>query len=117
MPIRAVNRARYPKDWRTGVVPRVRARSGNRCECIGECGSHIDLRCEAVNAAPHPVTGAKVVLAVAHLDHTPEHCDDANLRHWCPLCHNRYDALVRQAGIRARREAAATVTVALGREG
>jgi hypothetical protein len=105
MPIRAANKLRYPKDWHPRIVPRIRARSGNRCECIGECGDHIDLRCEAVNATPHPMTGAKVVLTVAHLDHTPEHCDDTNLRHWCQLCHNRYDAPVRRAGIRERRKA------------
>jgi len=29
------------------------------------------------------VIGAKVVLTVAHLGHTPENCDPANLRAWC----------------------------------
>lgn len=38
MPIRPENAARYPKDWKTVVVPRIRARSGNRCECTGQCG-------------------------------------------------------------------------------
>ena len=32
-----------------------------------------------------------VVLTVAHLDHTPENCDDANLRAMCQGCHLRYD--------------------------
>ena len=30
--------------------------------------------------------------AGAHLDHTPENCDTANLRAWCQRCHLRYDA-------------------------
>jgi hypothetical protein len=32
-----------------------------------------------------------VVLTVAHLDHTPEHCDPANLRGICQRCHLAYD--------------------------
>ena len=38
MPIRPENRALYPKNWKSEVVPRIRARSQNRCECHGECG-------------------------------------------------------------------------------
>ena len=48
-------------------------------------------RCAAVNRLPHPVTGSRVVLTVAHLDHTPEHCDDDNLRAMCQRCHLNYD--------------------------
>jgi hypothetical protein len=32
------------------------------------------------------------VLTIAHLDHTPENCDDDNLRAWCQRCHLTYDA-------------------------
>jgi hypothetical protein len=32
------------------------------------------------------------VLTVAHLDHVPEHNDEANLRHLCQACHLTYDA-------------------------
>ena len=34
----------------------------------------------------------RVVLTVAHLDHTPENCDPSNLRALCQRCHNKYDA-------------------------
>ena len=34
----------------------------------------------------------KVVLTIAHLDHTPENCAPENLRALCQACHNRYDA-------------------------
>lgn len=32
-----------------------------------------------------------VVLTVAHLDHTPEHCDPDNLAAMCQGCHLHYD--------------------------
>lgn len=35
---------------------------------------------------------SRIVLTIAHLDHTPENNDPANLRAWCQRCHNRYDA-------------------------
>lgn len=85
MPIKPENLARYPKDWKQ-VVQRVRERSGGRCEfeVAGE-------RCTARQGEPHPITGSTVVLTVAHLDHTPENCDMANLKDSCQRCHNRYD--------------------------
>jgi len=85
MPIKAENRARYPKDWKQ-IVARIRARSGNMCE-----GSPAYPDCRVPNGHLHPVTASKVVLTVAHLDHQPENCVDENLRHWCQRCHNTYD--------------------------
>lgn len=53
MPIKPENRARYPKNWRTEIVPAVRARSGGRCECLGECGiqhgPYAHSRCLRIN--------------------------------------------------------------------
>lgn len=97
MPIRPENRARYPKNWTSEIVPAVRARSGGQCEfeVDGE-------RCTARQGEPHPITGSIVVLTVAHLDHTPENCDMANLKDSCQRCHNRYDAPMRRAGIQRR---------------
>ena len=100
MPIRPSERARYPADW-PSIRLAVRDRSLDWCE-----GSPAYPECAARNGAPHPVTGARVVLTVAHLDHHPEHNDLANLRHWCQRCHNTYDASHRAAGVRARRAAA-----------
>ena len=37
------------------------------------------------------LTGSEVVLTTAHLDHTPENCDPANLRAMCQGCHLHYD--------------------------
>lgn len=85
MPISAENRKRYPPDW-DEISKRIRERSGGRCEHM------IDgKRCEARHGGPHPITGSTVILTVAHLDHTPEHCDDDNLEAMCQRCHLRYD--------------------------
>jgi len=101
MPIRRENRSRYPADWPT-ISREVRARAGDRCE-----GSPAYPDCRAENGRPHPVTGAHVVLTVAHLDHQPENCgapgDRPNLRAWCQRCHNTYDAPTRRAGMLARK--------------
>lgn len=82
MPIKPENAARYPKNWKKEIVPRIRLRSGDVCECHGECGlwhyevdgrqhdSEIMLnrrspmRCTAVNRQPHPVTKSMVVLTL-----------------------------------------------------
>jgi hypothetical protein len=73
-----------------------------RWACEGLPGQGV---CGAVNALPHPITGSKVVLTVAHLDHDPTNNDATNLRALCQRCHNRYDAPMRRAGIKARKNA------------
>lgn len=86
MPIRASERARYPRDWRA-ISRAVRESAGWRCE-----GSPAFPDCRAVHGEAHPVTGSRVVLTVGHLDHQPENCERANLRAWCQRCHLTYDA-------------------------
>lgn len=133
MPIRAENRARYPKNWTSEIVPRIRARSGNRCECTGQCGvPHIDevgeRRCDREHGdtgyidfggnwriAPASEVGkpfgeygervVRTVLTVMHLNHQPEDCSDGNLLHGCQACHLRYDAPRKHAEMKARRRA------------
>lgn len=97
MPIRPENRGRYPADW-PAISRAVRADAGDRCE-----GSPAFPACRAENGRAHPVTGARVVLTVAHLNHDPADCRRANLRAWCQRCHNTYDAPHRAANRRARR--------------
>ena len=97
MPIKPENRRRYPKDWRE-IRRAILARAGDRCE-----GSPRYPDCRELNGQPHSVTGSNVVLTVAHLDHTPEHCDPANLRAWCQRCHNTYDAQHRRRNAYATR--------------
>jgi len=107
MPIRPENRARYPKDWKA-ISLRIRnERAESRCECLGECGQDHDGRCDAINYEPHPQTGSKVILTVAHLDHVPENCDPSNLKAMCQRCHLTYDAAHHKRTAYATRKAAA----------
>lgn len=85
MPIKPENKARYPKDWKQ-IADSIRLRADNKCE-----GSPMFPECKAENGKPHPVTGSKVVLTVAHLDHTPENCHPDNLKAMCQRCHLNYD--------------------------
>jgi len=85
MPILKINKARYPKDW-----------AKNRCEWCG-----------AENYKPHPVTGSKVVLTVAHVyDHRPEACSFLNLAALCNKCHLDHDReLHRQTRLKRKQQA------------
>lgn len=105
MPIRPENRARYPADWKA-ISAAIRARAGDRCECEGECGRGTHAgRCPNVQGGEAYGTGSKVVLTTAHLDHTPENCEPANLRSMCNGCHLSYDAEHHaQTRARTRRE-------------
>lgn len=116
----------YPPNWRTEIVPAVRARSGNRCECTGECGRREcqGRRCPAVHGQPHPLSTSPrgVVLTTAHLNHMPSCADIGQLRHLCERCHLYLDrdhhARNARATLRRRRLEAATeagqVELALG---
>lgn len=92
MPIRPENRGRYPADW-PEISSRIRfVRAQRRCECEGECGRGTHTgRCPNVHGQAAYGTGSKVVLTVAHLNHTPEDCRDENLRAMCQGCHLHYD--------------------------
>jgi hypothetical protein len=91
MPIRPERRHLYPANWKQ-IRAATLDRAGHRCE-----GSPAHPDCQAANHEPHPVTGSRVVLTIAHLDHDPTNNDPVNLRAWCQRCHNRYDAKFRHA--------------------
>ena len=64
-----------------------------------KCQSCVDgYRCEFCGRENHSIVDnghgkmIKVVLTIAHLNHTPEDCRPENLRALCQRCHNRYDA-------------------------
>ena len=106
-PIRPEMRARYPVDWklRSRFVRFYRAR--NRCEWCG-----------ADNYAPHPVTGSRVVLTVAHVyDQRPEAASLLNLAALCQRCHLRHDAahhaLTRRLNRERRQRAAGQLDMVL----
>ena len=101
MPIRPEMRSRYPANWRE-IRAAILVRAGDRCE-----GSPAYPDCRAPNGEPHPVTGSRVVLTVAHLDHTPENCEPENLKAMCQRCHLTYDAEHHKRTAYATRKAAA----------
>jgi 5-methylcytosine-specific restriction endonuclease McrA len=79
MPIKPENKKRYPANWKQ-IRADILERAENRCEFCGILNYTIREN------------GSKVVLTIAHLDHTPEHCEYSNLRALCQKCHNSYDA-------------------------
>lgn len=117
-PIRPENRSRYPANWRE-ISRRIRFdRAGGRCECDGRCGRPADHRspdgrCGNTHGTAAFGTGSNVVLTVAHLDHVPEHCDDANLMAMCQGCHLHYDR-EHHAATRAKTKAALAAATGQG---
>ena len=109
MPIKPENRALYPPNWNE-IRQEILARAGHRCE--GSPGFY--PKCRVANGSAHPVTGSKVVLTIAHLDHDPrnngEQGDRPNLKAMCQRCHLTYDAghhaRSRAESVRQQREAA-----------
>ncbi len=135
MPIRPSERARYPRDWKAiSLRIRERAGQRCECtgQC-GD--THLDAddkvsRCNAPNGEMiirdrqepecyevHAVCGGcaggdedcmravRVVLTVAHLDHTPENCANENLLAMCQRCHLRLDRFHHGHNARATRRA------------
>lgn len=129
MPIKPENRGRYPGDW-AAIRTRILARAGNCCErckapnltmiARGEgrhAGAYMTDDAEVIDAETGEVLGqcrmsdyavsrmVRVVLTIAHLDHTPENCSDDNLRALCQRCHLRYDAEHHRVNAQATRRA------------
>jgi 5-methylcytosine-specific restriction endonuclease McrA len=131
MPIRPENLARYPKDW-PQISQSVRSRAREKCEWCGVQNKQLGGRlpggtwcpaaawdhpgdrpieggrfaCEAPDGSLAFLRIVRIVLTVAHLDHTPENCSPENLKALCQRCHNRYDAPKRRQGIQERARAA-----------
>ena len=105
MPISPEKMARYPggsirsPEW-LAIVEKIRKRSGDRCE-----GWRLGIyyHCRAENGKPHPITGSKVVLTVAHLTHDESITYLELLAHACQRCHNTYDAPHRAANRRKKK--------------
>ena len=87
MPIRPERRALYPAHWRQLSRSIREDRAGGVCEFCRK----------ARQGQPHPVTGSRVILTVAHLDHDETGADPAQLAAMCQRCHNTYDAPHRRA--------------------
>lgn len=81
MPIKPENLARYPKNWKE-IRAQILGRADHCCEWPG---------CGIQNGDTNPRTGSRVVLTIAHLDHTPENCVHSNLMAMCQEHHLAYD--------------------------
>ena len=130
MPISAENRKRYPKDWQN-IRAAIRQRAKACCEFCGVPDGAWIVRDHNPDGATFTLvnTGAvhnattgqrlgyarrseyadrkqtRVILTTAHLDHTPEHNDPANLRALCCRCHLLRDREHhRQSAYRHRRQ-------------
>ncbi|MCA3194291.1 MULTISPECIES: hypothetical protein [unclassified Cupriavidus] len=117
MPIKPENRGRYPANWKQ-IRAEILKRAEDKCEkCKAQNGDIIvrGLGRDAGTYMTHEAdvfdsetgeylgqrrmseyecngNGVKIVLTIAHLDHTPENCEPDNLRAWCQRCHLAYDA-------------------------
>lgn len=116
MPIRPENKSRYPKNWKQ-VRERIQKRAGDKCEWCGVPNHHwvtrlangfrsysIEQIADGAAASEDIDELVKIICTTAHLDHTPENCEDDNLAFLCQKCHNQYDAKHRAAGKRERKD-------------
>jgi hypothetical protein len=86
-----MDRVRYPTDWKR-IAMEVKDKAGWVCQCCGECGERHPARgCGARHGERVPGSSRRVMLTVAHLNHTPEDCRAENLLAMCAVCHLRYD--------------------------
>ena len=88
-----IDYSEYPENWKALSASIRTDRAKNRCECDGKCGHHHPSgRCDAINHKPHPITGSRVVLTVAHYpDPTKSNVDPDNLHALCQRCHLALD--------------------------
>lgn len=106
----------YPRNWKE-IRARILERAGHRCEwCSLDNYSLVVFEHHAMLRDNVPYTFAdrpkRVVLTIMHLDHNPNHNDDANLMAACQWCHLSYDLEHHQrnaARTRARKRAAGTM--------
>lgn len=72
---------KYHPRWKKISLFIRRYRACNRCEWCG-----------VENYQPHPITGSRVILTVAHIDHDRNNNSFFNLAALCQRCHLQHDA-------------------------
>jgi 5-methylcytosine-specific restriction endonuclease McrA len=90
MPIKPENKKRYPENWKE-VRSRIQTRARDKCEWCGVVNYSWINRISREICLQDEENTIRVVCTTAHLDHTPENCDDSNLVFLCQKCHNNYD--------------------------
>lgn len=85
-----MDRSKYPPDWET-IRARILTRAGSPDG--GPKGAKCEF-CGIENYTETMITGSRVVLTIAHLDHDPENWEvkDSRLKALCQSCHLAYDA-------------------------
>ena len=107
---------KYPKNWKTEIVPRILKRAKNRCEICGLKNYSVvyavryyirhgdkysyrtiwfrDKQDALRECLGYRINTRRVVLTVAHLDHdeTNHNVKNDRLKAMCQVCHLRYDA-------------------------
>lgn len=90
--------SKYPANWKEISYSVRFERAEGRCEWV-ENGE----RCEARHLELNPITGNKVILTTAHLDHDTTNNDPANLKALCNYHHLRYDRFLHAKNAAATR--------------
>jgi 5-methylcytosine-specific restriction endonuclease McrA len=99
----AIDKSRYSKNW--GKIRKaILARAGNCCEECGIANGAPIPRATSTQGSMFPPSPpatdlfgdpiqrvSRVVLTIAHLDHTPENCEPENLKALCQRHHLAYD--------------------------
>lgn len=111
-----IDYTQYPANWKTEIVPKIRERSGDKCEWCGVPNNRWILRLvgagqsfmvldpwERDRAKQLGYRPVQIVLTTAHLDHDLTNndgmdtggpaipLDKANLVHLCQKCHLDHD--------------------------
>jgi hypothetical protein len=76
---------------KASAVANARKRALHHCECLGECGHHV-RRCTYRDGMPLVNVAGVVMLSVVALDHDDSHLGLKNLRAYCQICRQYYDA-------------------------
>lgn len=79
--------SKYPGNLKTEIRPTILVLATMWNDDLPRCEW-----CSAIQYQPHPITGIRVILTVAHFDHNIEHNSYGNLVALCKRCHIRYDA-------------------------
>ncbi len=103
-----IDYAKYPKNFKTEIRPRILERAGHKCEWCGvpnyaRVWRHpsedlpnvftTDIEQAALWYQDTAASGSKICLTIAHIiDPDPMNCADDNLRALCNSCHLRHDA-------------------------
>ncbi len=96
--------SKYPRDWKA-ISLRIRERDGWKCKWCGLANGAVG--CRGADGRFYEATGdgwdenvleaivdsklIKIVLTVAHIDHTTTNNSDDNLAALCQRCHQRHD--------------------------